>query len=240
MNYIVAGYPKSGTTWVRIFLYLYYYSESLDMDDLERKLPSLSKHLGIFDRFSWGGRKFFKTHDLYSKNSINFTSLYVARDPRSVCVSAYNYEKRIGSIDQSHALGEYVDQFLNGAVLNLNFTWDEHLQSWFNSDCQKVNVFKYEDMLKDPLEQFERIIRLVDVNVDYNKLLSCVEQSSFKNLKDFEEKNGERVTRWKNIDRSIPFFRNGSAEEWRAVLSREQSKAIEDTFQNQMSKLSYI
>ena len=113
MNYIVTGYPKSGTTWVRIFLYLYYYSNDLDMDDLERKLPSLSRRLGIFDQFSLRGRKFFKTHDLYSKRLFNFKSLYIVRDPRSVCVSAYNYEKRIGRIDQSYALEEYVYQFFN-------------------------------------------------------------------------------------------------------------------------------
>lgn len=164
-------------------------------------------------------------------------SIYLVRDPRAVAVS------------YSHHLGLSVDETIDfmaddgastGAddrhVFERLASWSSHVQSWTPAPNPRLHVMRYEDMLADPAASFGRLIRFLGREPPPDRLAQAIRFSAFAELQAQEQRSGFKE-RPAGTD---AFFRSGSAEAWRAVLSSAQQARIERAHAGQMRRLGYL
>jgi len=86
--------------------------------------------------------------------------------------------------------------------------------SWTKEKKFKVCALRYEDMIADPEASFARALDSIGAPSEPKRLKRAVNFSSFRELKDQEEKHGfvEQSRNSKN------FFRSGKVGEGRSVL----------------------
>ncbi len=187
----------------------------------------------------------FKTHSVRHKNftneTVNAGFIYIVRDPRDIIVSLKNFSGK--EIDKT------IDEFLfsrslmittNGAQELLS-TWELNVQSWLNYNSVPRLIIKYEDLKLNPKEiilnikQFLNKIHRLNINLRDQDIDKIIENTNFNNLKKLEDKNGfDEATIHSN------FFRSGTSNQWKDILSSTQVKLIEKNLKSLMSYFNYI
>jgi len=187
----------------------------------------------------------FKTHSARHKNftneTVNAGFIYIVRDPRDIIVSLKNFSGR--EIDKT------IDEFLfskslmittNGAQELLS-TWELNVQSWINYNSVPRLIMRYEDLKLNPKEiilnikEFLNKIHSFHINLNNKDIDKIVENTNFNNLKKLEDKNGfDEATIHSN------FFRSGTSNQWKDILSSTQVKLIEKNLKSLMSYFNYI
>ena len=126
-------------------------------------------------------------------------------------------------------------------VPELVSSWSIHYNSW-KEFVYKGNglIIKYEDLVKNPLDEFAKILgflkKFISFNIDKIKLINSVESTLFENIKKLEMKTGFK----EKPDTSKEFFRKGDINEWENILSVDQIKLIEKNFGSEMRELNYL
>ena len=187
----------------------------------------------------------FKTHSVRHKNFTNETVsagfIYIVRDPRDIIVSLKNFSGK--EIDKT------IDEFLfskslmittNGAQELLS-TWELNVQSWLNYTSVPRLIIKYEDLKLNPKEiilnikEFLNKIHSFHINLNNKDIDKIVENTNFNNLKKLEDKNGfDEATIHSN------FFRSGTSNQWKDVLTNTQINLIEKNLKSMMRYFNYI
>ena len=146
--------------------------------------------------------RFFKTHHaMVSIDNYNFTNdentlgvIYIVRDPRNIVSSVKNHYS-LDSIEQARDL-MFHDEAWTGFEKNPENISDKKfptlLSSWnfnFNSWKQiKKNylLIKYENLLKNPFDEFGKIINYLKVvtktRFSESKISEAINSNNFKNL----------------------------------------------------------
>ena len=187
----------------------------------------------------------FKTHSARHKNFTNETVnggfIYIVRDPRDIIVSLKNFSGK--EIDKT------IDEFLfskslmistNGAQELLS-TWELNVQSWLNYKSVPRLVIKYEDLKLNPKEiilnikEFLNKIHGLNIDLRDQDIDKIVENTNFNNLKKLEDKNG-----FDEASNYSKFFRSGTSNQWKNVLTNTQIKLIEKNLKSLMSYFNYI
>ena len=187
----------------------------------------------------------FKTHSVRHKNftneTVNAGFIYIVRDPRDIIVSLKNFSGK--EIDKT------IDEFLfskslmittNGAQELLS-TWELNVQSWLNYTSVPRLIIKYEDLKLNPKEiilnikEFLNKIHSLNINLRDQDIDKIVENTNFNNLKKLEDKNGfDEATIHSN------FFRSGTSNQWKDVLTNTQINLIEKNLKSMMRYFNYI
>ena len=187
----------------------------------------------------------FKTHSARHKNftneTVNAGFIYIVRDPRDIIVSLKNFSGK--EIDKT------IDEFLfskslmittNGAQELLS-TWELNVQSWLNYTTVPRLIIKYEDLKLNPKEiilnikEFLNKIHSFHINLNNKDIDKIVENTNFNNLKKLEDKNGfDEATIHSN------FFRSGTSNQWKDVLTNSQINLIEKNLKSMMRYFNYI
>ena len=273
----IASYPKSGNTWMRLFIKSYFNSSNIKFslenkfDDkiivesfpVERRFEELKINFENFSDISknWINMQlminlnnkinYLKTHNaMCTVNNYKFTNLentlgaiYIVRDPRDVLVSYSNFlNKSVDEIlkkmisNDSYEGAELKSKVYKKSLLG---SWSNHYNSWKNFSGVKTIFIKYEEMIKNPNSTFLKVLTylntLTNIQIDKKKLNDAIEQTSFKNLKNLELKEG-----FKGNPSPNPFFRSGKIGEWKEKLTKEQCQKIEKTFKIEMTELGYL
>jgi len=194
---------------------------------------------------------FLKTHNAmctinnYPFTNINNTlgAIYIVRDPRSIVASYADHfqvnhkEVVVNMFSSEH--GEAPIKDGKSYYHSLMGTWSDHYNSWKTYKGRKIIIIKYEDLISKTYETFSKIIKyLNEINgtiFDEKKIKLSIEQSSFKNLRTLEEKDGF-IERGKGDF----FFRKGKIDSWKQELSLDLIKKIEQKFRKEMLELGYI
>ena len=187
----------------------------------------------------------FKTHSVRHKNftneTVNAGFIYIVRDPRDIIVSLKNFSGK--EIDKT------IDEFLfskslmittNGAQELLS-TWELNVQSWLNYNSVPRLIIKYEDLKLNPKEiilnikEFLNKIHSLNINLRDQDIDKIIENTNFNNLKKLEDKNGfDEATIHSN------FFRSGTSNQWKDVLTNTQINLIEKNLKSMMRYFNYI
>ena len=187
----------------------------------------------------------FKTHSVRHKNftneTVNAGFIYIVRDPRDIIVSLKNFSGK--EIDKT------IDEFLfskslmittNGAQELLS-TWELNVQSWLNYTSVPRLIIKYEDLKLNPKEiiliikEFLNKIHRLNINLRDQDIDKIIENTNFNNLKKLEDKNGfDEATIHSN------FFRSGTSNQWKDVLTNTQINLIEKNLKSMMRYFNYI
>ena len=268
----LASYPKSGNTWVKIFLNSILFSkDQIDINKnnirsfpLRSDFNTLNVNIDNIKEFADNCLnaqnlinidnkiKFFKTHNaLWKLGEKTFTNedntlgvLHIVRDPRNVITSLKNHfnkknyeEALIFLKDQKKSIGSRKTKD-DGDLPTIVSSWSNHYNSWKKMKKNYL-LIKYENLLKNPLEEFIRISEFIEkiskLNFQKQKIEEAVENCSFEKLSEQEKKHG-----FIEANGNQKFFFLGPKNNWKDIIEPEIQKDIEISFKNEMIELGYL
>jgi hypothetical protein len=190
---IIVSLPKSGTTWLRVFLYSYFCSLAQRPFTLKARelaganLPNLVFTHDLFNHAAepsllarLRGRHLIPAHARRTK-----PTLVLVRDPRDVIVSLYFELRRKGARPSySGSLGQMIDdpRFGIGVLV-------ESMNRWITDRPPLPNfkIVRYEDWRTAPSETFREVLGFLGfANIDESLLQRSVEFASFENMRRME------------------------------------------------------
>ena len=215
--YIVAGYPRSGGSWLSQML-----SDCLRIPFPRNEVPRLTSCV-------------MHGHYTYSPRLRNV--FCILRDGRDVMVSSYyhslfendgynsrrvEYTRKRVSFSDYDDIRENLPRFIEYKFTHRRhprFTWVEFVDSWLDKD---VALVRYEDLLEDTAgELYRSIMRVIGGRLgglDEGRLGEIVERYSFRNLA--KRAPGQEARR--------SFLRKGVSGDWRNCFSREAREVFND------------
>lgn len=164
-------------------------------------------------------------------------ALYVVRNPLDVVISfSDHYGHSIDASIEAMATDSTVSRMNPGRVFEWWAAWSTHVENWTKKSDPSLLVMRFEDMLADPRATFEKVVKILNLELDETKLTKAIEFSSFDVLKKMEQDIG--------FDEKSPnseaFFRQGTKDQWREVLNRDQVRAIIGRHRSQMKRFGYV
>ncbi|KAI9368923.1 P-loop containing nucleoside triphosphate hydrolase protein [Aspergillus egyptiacus] len=229
------SYPKSGSTWLSYIIVLLTgnQNQSLRGDihwvESSRTYPRTEEELrGAPDP------RIFKSHMPYSmalggdpaKNACRY--IYIARNPKDVCVSYYHFEKgKTWSGMYEGSWEEWLEMFLRGKVQRDD--WFEHVLSWWaHREDPNVLFLRYEDLKKNTASEIQKIAGFLGVPVDQATIDQIVEKVGFKEMQSSEYSSLSDIEQFKT------FFRKGKAGSWKEQFTVQQSEAFDEYFRRRV------
>lgn len=275
----LASYPKSGNTWIRIFLSSLLFSGDKTKIDINKininQFPLKTQFKGLVKdflsleevtsnsleaqtRINLDNKiRFFKTHSALWKNqntNKTFTDqnntlgvVHIVRDPRNIITSVMDYfnkesyEETLNFLkDGNNILGG--NEHDNGIPVLLS-SWSNHYNSW--KGFKKNNLLiKYENLIHDPINEFLKITNFLTsiggFKFDKSEILKAINNCSFENFVNQENKFGFRDNSATNNSLGKKFFKLGPKNNWLTLLDTKTREDIELSFEKEMKELGYL
>jgi hypothetical protein len=225
----VAGYPKSGNTWMQYLLAgAIFGSDARVVPDIviQDLIPDV--HYNEFYR-RYLTPTFFKTHELPQPRHRRV--VYLLRDGRDVMVSYFHHLT---------ALGKSLDPVKIVATGEGLFPcrWHEHIEAWTaNPYGAQMITISYETLKKDTVMALQKICDFTGVERDRATLESAVRNSTFEVLRKKEEKFGWSDPLW---PKDKPFIRRGKVGSFKDEMSGEVLHAFMEQSESTMRWLGYV
>ena len=202
--------------------------------------------------------KILKTHqgkynvgkDSFTNDRNTLATIYIVRDPRTLVSSISNHytltlDEAFNFLITPQIIGNskrWEDK--ETGMKCLLGKWNDHYRSW-TRDKSNLLLIKYEDLIKNPENELEKIInflkKYLNVKTNKNKNKKILETTSFKSLKEMEQKGlfKENVLNKKD-DSKVNFFHLGPANNWKDNLGEDFKNKIEKNFYQEMAELEYL
>lgn len=244
---IVAGYPKSGNTWLTRLL-----AELVHCPVEGFWSQPENNEIAIEGKERESEYRCFKAHHLYSQLLDSYKTfgngsekvIYIVRDPRDVVVSATFFFNRLrgkrtlqriglgwlyNQLTLKMKLTRFCEIVANGGDMAWMYvSWADHVKSYVKSDAL---IVRYEDLLDQPLVECRRMTDFIGIQRSDNDILQAIDRQSFKRKKkEFRQKK-----RFYKAD----FMRSGVEGQWRDVFSKKQQAIIINACGASMEKLGY-
>ena len=163
-------------------------------------------------------------------------AIYIVRNPLDVCISVTHHYGC--DIDQAiEVMGDDTtgSRTNDKIVMEVHKSWSTHVDSWTGQQRPGLAVLRYEDMLKNPVKTFGGLAKFMGLNPPRERLLRAIERSSFKALREQEEKKGFK----ERSPHAQRFFREGRSGQWRDMLTPAQVDKIVERNKEQMQRFGY-
>jgi hypothetical protein len=236
----IAGYPKSGTTWVENFISnIPGYNPRVLHGDLENmrnhNLPS-----NAFKYFPKYGYSSVKTHINPTDANIKVLRdrgvkkiVVMYRDPRDIVVSNYYHVLKSNPWKKTDSFYlDYKKVSKEEAMLHSLNMVSEDFQQWlygWEDKCLEVSdiecyFLRYEDILKDSKLKFREILNFYEINLNSTGLNKIVSKITLKrkSFKPEEGNIGNRSTLRNGISKSWKYEMNSKVK----LISSEKLKHI--------------
>lgn len=245
----VAGYPKSGTTWVENFI---------------SNIP------GYSPRVLYGSDKLIRGHNLPTNSFINFPNyayssvkthiypnernidilisnkikkvLIMYRDPRDIVVSNYYHVlKENPWLESDPSYKDYSKISKNEAILHsirviLN-DYREWVKGWLNVQKNNTNldcmVLRYEDLLANPTDSFNKIIEFYGIDLSESVFKKTFLASDLIVSRYFTPSISSFIPGLKSTKR------NGGRSEWMLEMNFEHKKILKEEIGDLLIELGY-
>jgi len=221
---IITTFPKNGTTWTqKLVQSLHKVHGTGHLQDhnktLIQLLPWIEQNIlrDEIDLDRLVSPRYMKTHNPYDMlahdPAVPCRYIYVARNPKDVCVSLYNHCKGIDKFEYDGDFEEFSNLFLDGKVESGD--WWKHVKGHYvNSKKLDMIFMKYEDMHMDGITAIKKINEFCEMpSLTDDQALEALELSAFKNMKNDPKANYT----WMSNDRKEgipPFMRKGTVGDW--------------------------
>ena len=200
MKILIAGFPKSGNTWLN---YLVAYGSGatyIDLDNPDRR-PKSKRIIDLLygePSFSSKYSYVFKTHRLPGDINVrNYDSLiYLVRDPRDVIASFFFYKYYFLPKNEgvTPPFGFYEKAFVRRYVffkhtIKTSMEWKNHINDW-----QEYSVLyvKYEDLRLRGENTMRKLFADLDISLNTNTAKALLSEFSFDRMaKNTDERDGK-------------------------------------------------
>jgi hypothetical protein len=171
----IAGYPKSGNTWMQVLVSCITYGIDPDTspDSLIQELVPDVHYKRHYKRFRESSC--FKTHDLPKPEFQRVIN--IVRDGRDVLCSYKPYNEALGgTFDMDSAIDE-------GSGLGCG-TWQDHALAWDRNPfgAEKI-VVRYEDLIDDCVGELGRISRFIGITRTRSELAAIAAATTAEQMK---------------------------------------------------------
>jgi hypothetical protein len=254
-NIIVAGYPKSGCTWVTRLV------AELVGCPVAGFWNSKQKEIAIEGQHRVSDFRCFKSHHQLSElgvdlNRADIRVIYVLRDPRDIAVSGahhFDFDRyprltRLFSLlpkgrklyrhtlhrwlaPESYRMEKMTDALLHGSVEVHNWcrvSWSAHRRPY---EASGVPVIRYEDLLAAPREQCAKILRHLGIERSDEEIDAAIRSQSFANKKAQFLKTGETGR--------AKFLRVGASGQWRQKLPAKAQELFAQNLGDELRECGY-
>ena len=211
-----------------------------DSINLDNQIKILKTHQG----------KYTVGKDSFTNSQNTLAKIYIVRDPRTLVSSISNH--------YTLSLNEACNFLMTPQIIGNSKRWEEnqigmkcllgkwndHYRSWTRNK-NNLLLIKYEDLVQNPSNELEKIINFLknylNIETNINKNKKILESTSFKNLKQMEQKGlfKENVLNKKN-DNKVNFFHLGPANNWKDNLNENVKNKLEKNFYAEMKELEYL
>jgi hypothetical protein len=165
--------------------------------------------------------------------------VYIVRNPLDIVDSWADHSNL--SIDQAIELMNTPTHTLNGNQWDLVpqylHTWSAHVASWTQRTDLPLLIMRYEDILRNPEAQFERLIDFLEWPIPIPRIHQAAEVTSIHQLRQLEERDGFSETN-RNA-KSGRFFRVGDFGRWSQILTKEQAQRVISDHRQMMTVMRY-
>jgi Sulfotransferase domain len=192
----VLSIPKSGRTWVRVYLSCYFCAKTgrpFSIDVTDRRSESIPRIIYSHDRFEHRTKanaweqlrgKYLVPREQLATAPI----ILLARDPRDVFVSYY-----LQLSHRHHPAPESIKQlspdillrhphFGIGSMVTVMNEWLSECEQY-----QHFSIMRYEDISADPSGEFRKLLTLIDyTELNEDAFSKAVQFSSFENMQNLE------------------------------------------------------
>ncbi|MBK1832396.1 sulfotransferase domain-containing protein [Verrucomicrobiaceae bacterium R5-34] len=204
---LLVGYPKTGSTWLRYYLFLLMCQKranfDLSIDRMNDLMPEFAHESFFREWFYPQIPVLLKTHQKYYSFFKRHKALLVVRDPRDIVVSYYHYSKGVKNIDYD---GSFSD-LLRHPSMGLE-SFFKHYYSWKdNADM----VLRYEDFKDDPTETFSKLSEFCKLTTNVDEIQQAITGAGFKNMKAIQSRSGKLRSEFKE---GHQFVRSGKKAQW--------------------------
>lgn len=171
----IAGYPKSGNTWMQVLVSCITYGIDPDTspDSLVQELVPDIHYKAHYKRFR--ETSCFKTHDLPKPEFQRVIN--IVRDGRDVLCSYKPFNEAIGAtFDMDSAIDA-------GSGLGFG-TWQDHVLAWDRNPfgAEKI-VVRYEDLIDDCVGELGRISRFIGITRTRSELAAIAAATTAEQMK---------------------------------------------------------
>jgi hypothetical protein len=226
-----AAYPKSGSTWSRFVLFEILTGMSAGFRKTNTQMGGVGLHRQAL-RLLPGGGRLLATHEDYQKQYGK--AIYIVRDPRDIVLAEYAF---LTALDLYHvSLDEFIKIAISSVMVHGWGPWQHHISSWLDSPIagtENMLLLRFEDLRKDPVEGFARMVDFLGVDVKLDKVRAAVENNTIQRMREKEDKEPVRS--------SIRgrFVREGAVRGWLSKLTPAQALFIEKHAGDAMARLGY-
>lgn len=224
---IIAGFPKSGNTWMQNLVtgVLYGIDTNYLPDRLRAELvPAVRK--GFYKRVL--DFTCFKSHDLPKPEYRRV--VHLVRDGRDAMASYYHYRNTLGFKESRE------DHIIKGKGVN-PCKWHLHAEEWINNPYNaEIITIRYEDLLSNPLEEMRRFCDFAHVIRDDELIMKSVEGNSFKNMQRKEELFKRDSNKWPEGKK---FFRKGKIGSYKEEIPPELIRFFEEESKEALTHFGY-
>lgn len=209
------SYPKTGRTWIRLFLQMYlnqYFQERIALIG------------NLFYPVKTKKPKIFFTHTLLNYNpNGNSKTVLMIRDPRDMLVSSYFHNtRRSQTVPKDYPISQYIRDPASG--IDLIFDW--YHKALIKLSSRDWQLISYEHIHQDPETWFSVLLNNLKIPIDKALLTKCVESCNFENLQkganslvDHPEKY--RYLQFDESDPESHKFRKGKVGGYKNYLGEE-------------------
>jgi aryl sulfotransferase len=247
----LASYPKSGNTWLR-FLLANIIGGGAPRTSLgvSRLVCDIHQPEVPFEPAD-PDQLFIKTHfartDRHPRIGETGRAVQVVRHPRDVLLSALNYRRMEGVIENLTD-AQYAQTFISHAGdplwAKLGYgSWTEHAATWSTTTAFPVLTIRYEDLKGDAEATLGKVLGFVGLDASEDDIARAVRESSFDQLRALEIRERGKKTIFPGTAKDTRakrfFFNRGASGQSLDGLGPGLDDALERRFGPALARLGY-
>ena len=212
---VLALFPKTGSTWVRFFLFnLLTITErdgkTVTIDDMNAEMPEFG-HTSLFQKWQFKScPRIIKSHRPKNRLLDGLNTVLVVRDPRDVVVSFYHYANAKKELGYSGT----VKEVLHHPEMGLEYFFHQY-NSWRS---QAGLVLRYEDLRNDGFTQFKKLVEYLKITATDSEIQLALERSDLNAMRVAQENSVEFKKKFSN---GFIFARSGQSAQWKDLFDAE-------------------
>ncbi|XP_063613424.1 sulfotransferase 1C4-like [Penaeus indicus] len=148
--------------------------------------------------------------------------VYVARNPKDLVTSFYEYSRTMKRLQFRGSLAEFADHFMRDELRYCPY-WEHLREAWQRRNHPNLHFIFFEDLKKDSVGEYRKLDEFLGSKLSEAQLARIMEHTSFSSMKARDEALGKSD----QIISEGSFFRSGQTGSWKQKLTHDLESKID-------------